>query len=301
MPVDRFLHPRASKSHKVTMLTDLEYRVWTQYLLSADDFGVMRATALALQNDNDHLANRPAKAVQRCLDALIQSGLIYIFTHQGKPYVYQHDWQTWQKVEYPRATLQPKPPDDGLAICDDATVLLFALHPGGRGEKFSWPRKKSSNGSEMSSNESGKSSTNAGARTRESANGYRLAANGLEGGPGETSPMDEWARELVNLYPPQGRCGWNLVERPLYAVLTSGLEASPWIAWDTIRARLEWHKRSHQWRVKQMIPRLDKWLREGMYLQELPEHPVATLVNEKTTRTLASGDAFVQGVDRGSR
>ena len=114
-------------------------------------------------------------------------------------------------------------------------------------------------------------------------------------------PMDEWARELVNLYPPQGRCGWNLVERPLYAVLTSGLEASPWIAWDTIRARLEWHKRSHQWRVKQMIPRLDKWLREGMYLQELPEHPVATLVNEKTTRTLASGDAFVQGVDRGSR
>src|SRR6185503_2400025 len=117
MPVDRFLHPRAGKSTKVSMLTDLEYRVWTQYLLSADDFGVMRATALAFQSDNDHLANRRTKEVQRCIDQLVSCGLLRAFEHQGKPYLYQHDWQKWQKVDYPRATLQPKPPEDVLGTC----------------------------------------------------------------------------------------------------------------------------------------------------------------------------------------
>lgn len=132
MPVDRLLHPRLGKSHKVTMLTDMEYRVWTQYLLSSDDFGVMRGTHHQLQADNDHLANRPAKTVQRCLDALVHAGLVRSFEHQGRPYIYQPDWQRWQKVEYPRATINPCLTGDALAACDEATRDLFAKHPGGQ-------------------------------------------------------------------------------------------------------------------------------------------------------------------------
>jgi hypothetical protein len=176
MPQDRLLHPKASHSAKVTLLTDFEYRVWTQYMLSADDFGVMRASVVTLQADNDAIHARPARVVERALEHVIAVALVKTFEHQGRRFLYQYDWQTWQKVEYPRATLEPVPPSETLALCDAVTQLLFGLHPGGKGEKFLWPRKKSPMRSETSPNESGKSPTNAGAQARVVANasGYRL-------------------------------------------------------------------------------------------------------------------------------
>lgn len=91
----------------------------------------------------------------------------------------------------------------------------------------------------------------------------------------ETDPvrefaMDAAARELVNLYPAKGRCAWNLIEHPLYQVLTSDSAVDPAVAWDALKGRLEQQKRSDQWQTKGMVPRLDRWLREGFHLQELP-------------------------------
>ena len=111
-------------------------------------------------------------------------------------------------------------------------------------------------------------------------------------------PMDLWARDLVTLYPAQGRCTWNLVERPLFDALSSD-DREPVAAWEALKARLEGHKRSHQWRMKGMIPRLDKWLREGLHLQELPEHaPMAERLTSKTQRTLAAAADIMREPDR---
>ena len=134
MPDDRFIHRRLGHSERVNSLSDFEFRVWTQYVLSSDDFGVMRFTPATLQADNDALAGegKKAKAVQRALERLAILGLIRTFVHQSRTYCYQHDWQDWQKVEYPRATLHPKPPTDGMS---PATVKLFAKFPGGWGRK----------------------------------------------------------------------------------------------------------------------------------------------------------------------
>jgi hypothetical protein len=94
--------------------------------------------------------------------------------------------------------------------------------------------------------------------------------------------MDVCARELVNLAPPEGRCSWNLVERPLYKALTDQqLAATPAESWTLLKARLENHKRSHRWRVNGTVKRLDRWLSEGSYLQELPEESPATSATDK--------------------
>ena len=305
MPDDRFIHRRAGHSQKVNSLTDLEHRVWIQYLLSADDFGVMRGTHHPLQNDNDHLANRPAKAIQRCLAALVTSGLIQRFEHQGKPYVYQHDWQTWQKVSYPRTTTQPCPPLEALSDCDAATQELFRLHPGGAGKRrterpvntYGPFQEHSENVPEIVPEDSPLTRASAPAK-RLTANGTRLTANGSEGGPGETVlPLDVAFQQFVAAYPGQGRCASHLAMTAFVDVLHGGAILDPQREFTALLERLEGHKRSHQWRVKEMIPRLDRYLREGLHLQELPEHPVASLVSEKTARTLTSGAQFVRGVE----
>lgn len=129
MPDDRFLHKRAGRSEKVGLLSDFEYRVWTQYILSSDDFGVMRHSALTLQNDNVALEQRPTKAITAALNALVTAKLLHPFSHQSRAYLYQHDWQDWQKVTYPRLTIEPKPP---VGLCSRHTQWLLSHWPGGK-------------------------------------------------------------------------------------------------------------------------------------------------------------------------
>lgn len=132
MPDDRFIHRRLGHSEKVSQLSDFEFRVWIQYLLSADDFGVMRHGGANLQADNDALAAVAPRKVQKAIEEVIKARLLRTFDHQGRVYCYQPDWQDWQKVDYPRATLHPAPPFDGLS---EKTRELFAKHPGGWGRK----------------------------------------------------------------------------------------------------------------------------------------------------------------------
>ena len=131
MPLDRFLHPRLGHSAKVCGLSDLQFRVWVQYQLTADDFGVMRATAITVQATNDALAQRSVKAVQAALDRLVDVGLALAFDHQGYRYLCQPDWQDFQRVGYPRLTTNPKPPANILRTFSKRTAEYFEKHPGG--------------------------------------------------------------------------------------------------------------------------------------------------------------------------
>jgi hypothetical protein len=106
--------------------------------------------------------------------------------------------------------------------------------------------------------------------------------------------MDEWARRLVELYPAQGRVGWNLVESLLFTVLTADPAVPPAEAWAALQARLEAHTRSHQWRIKRMIPRLDRWLRDGAHLQELPaDASPSDQLSPRSARTLAAASKLL--------
>lgn len=168
MPDDRFFHKRLGHSEKVTTLNDFQYRVWTQYVLSADDCGVMRGSALAFQADNDALARRTPRAVQQAIDRLVAIDLIQTFTHQGQLFIYQRTWQNFQRVRFPRPTIQPSPPADDLAACSPQTRDLFALRHGATTEPHPIQNGESS--------APALSPAGAGGHERLTANGKRLTA-----------------------------------------------------------------------------------------------------------------------------
>lgn len=178
MPADRLFHPRLGHSIKVASLSHLEFRVWSQYILSSDDFGVMMLSALRVQADNTALAREPHEVVQACLERLVSIGLLAKFQHQSEIFLCQLDWQDFQKVEYPRVSFQPKPSAEVLKTCTVKTRRLFGKHPGGSPKRFPKVSQRSPEGSP----------TNARAQARGTANGLRLTANGRgepEGSGGE--------------------------------------------------------------------------------------------------------------------
>ena len=128
MPADRLLHARLGHSAKVSSLSDLEYRVWTTYVLATDDFGVMRADAVAFQAAHDALSTRPAEEIAKCVERLVMVGLVAAFEHQAARYLYQWDWQDFQRVRFPARTLHPLPDSAEVSA---RTHHLWSVHPGG--------------------------------------------------------------------------------------------------------------------------------------------------------------------------
>lgn len=182
MPADRLFHKRLGHSVKVSALTDIEYRVWSQYQLSADDFGVMRESAVTLQADNDNLAARPAALILKALKRLVEIGLLRRFIHQVHSYVCQHDWQDFQRVTWPAKTFNPPAPPELLETFSETTQQLFSVHPGAK----KVPPKNSESTSEvLHENSEGTSeklsSSRAGApakRLTANTNGSPITANG---------------------------------------------------------------------------------------------------------------------------
>lgn len=122
MAEDRFLHPALGHSDKVNLLTDLEFRVWIQYLLTADDFGVMRFSAVTVQSASDALSVRSGRMIQRCLERLVDVGLLVDFEHQKRKYLCQLDWAEKQPMRFPRSTTNPPPPLPILSRSKEETV-----------------------------------------------------------------------------------------------------------------------------------------------------------------------------------
>jgi predicted transcriptional regulator len=254
MPADRLLHPRLGHSDKVNQLSDLEFRVWVTYELTADDYGVMRKSAVTVQAAHESLNKRKATVIQSALNRLVEIGLLHVFDHQGRQYVYQRDWQNFQRVKHPRDTMQPAPPSEELEKCTHATRKLFEQHPANRSEGFP---QDFGNISEMDQKGKSEVGSLACARTRETANGYRQTANGSEGVQGDSA----FAR-FQAAYPAARRKGGYLVEQ----LFVSAYERRG----EQLFATLENHKASEQWENPKLIPGMDLWFKEERWRQTLP-------------------------------
>jgi len=272
MPADRLLHPRAGHSDKVNKLTDLEFRVWVQYVLSADDFGVMRSSAVTLQADNDHLANRPVKMLTKCLGVLVTVGLLRTFEHQGRTYLYQTDWQDWQKIRWPAKTINPEPP---LEYLSEKTKELLKYFPGGK----QVPPKNIGSTSEVLP------------PTRETANGLRQTAvahgSGSEGGPGETTAFLDVPFEAFKAEYPESRRVFGYIESSMYHdAIKSGKTTEA-----KMLAALRNHKASAQWQDEAKIPNPRTWL-EGERWNVTMSPPKTVSTTQKTSGTVEALQRF---------
>jgi hypothetical protein len=126
--IARLLHKRGSNGERVIGLDHLEHRVWVQYVLSADDYGVMRASASVLKADNRKLEQESSKRLEKAMAAVLASTLVQAFTHQGTVYWWQADWQDFQQIQYPKDTILPAPPVDALVLATPLTRDLFSVH-----------------------------------------------------------------------------------------------------------------------------------------------------------------------------
>jgi hypothetical protein len=294
MPADRLLHPRLGHSAKVGALTHLEFRVWITYQLASDDYGVMRKSAVTLQAADDALAREKPAVVLNALKRLTACGLIKKFDHQGRTYVFQVDWQNFQRVKHPRDTMQPLPPDEMISACTPATRKLFAQHPS-KNPKDS--ENDLGNISETLPQDSGsvaevvgeplsENGSLARARTRETANGYRPPANGNKGVQGDVA-MDVWWHDLTSRLYPSHRVVRSSRLNTAFIDAMSAYRDGPLVAWDLFKANLDANLHSHEWRVKGMIPSLEKYITEGRWQNVLPaDPPVGEQLTAKTNRTL---------------
>lgn len=123
----RLLHKKGIHGERVIELDHLEFRVWVQYVLSADDYGVMRASATVLRADNIRLEREPFKRIVACMERLESCQLVQIFEHQGVKFWWQNDWQDFQGIRYPRDTVNPAPSPEKIATATPKTRALFAL------------------------------------------------------------------------------------------------------------------------------------------------------------------------------
>ena len=121
----RLLHKRGIHGERIIALDHLEFRVWVQYVLSADDYGVMRASATVLRADNVRLEREPIRRIHEAMRQLEQHDLVQVFEHQGVKFWWQCDWQDFQGIRYPRETVNPAPPE--LTLLGSATEKTRAL------------------------------------------------------------------------------------------------------------------------------------------------------------------------------
>lgn len=268
MPDDRLIHKRACHSEKVASLTDFEYRVWTTYILNADDYGVMRFSAAALRSGSDALERKSIRVLEQAWEQLAYVGLIRTFEHQGRRYAYQHDWQDWQHVRYPRHTVNPLPPSPLITSCSEAQQKLFAMV---RGNTPVVAPKDYGNIAEGSP-----SPADAGGPEVANGNGKRLTANGQR--------QDDGFEEFWRCYPKRkakdaALRAWRKLrpDQDLQATICAAVEAQTHSS--------EWLKDGGQF-----IPYPATWLNRGQWTDQPVEIPHVSAKHAKSLEAIYGDD-----------
>lgn len=136
MPTHRCIEKSAGTGERVSALSHFGFRVWLQYQLSADDYGVCPAEAMKLQGENLALQQEPTRKVQAQIERLIDLQLCGVFQDGSRRYLYQSDWQDYQRIKHPSRSSLPPIPAELLEKCSEKTRELFLQHSSKSREGF---------------------------------------------------------------------------------------------------------------------------------------------------------------------
>jgi hypothetical protein len=126
-----------------------------------------------------------------------------------------------------------------------------------------------------------------------------VAASGMrEEGPGETR-FDTLFWQLHRAYPEKRRSSGPVTEQ-LFIQQFQADTRKPAVVFAEMLANLATQIAGHEWRVKGMVPKLEKWLRDGLWRQRHEVTPASEVLSDKTARTLASAAAFIKAGERGA-
>lgn len=109
------------------------------------------------------------------------------------------------------------------------------------------------------------------------------------------APLDRWLEQLQADYP-QHRVTYSYMTTNAFheVFLKDPRPASE--VWAEMRANLENQKVGHEWRVKGMTPRLERWLLEGLWKQHHePDPPAGEQLAPRTNRTLTAAAKIIRG------
>jgi hypothetical protein len=273
---------RAGSSQKLSALTDFEYRVWDQYQLSADDFGIMPCEALQIQADN--LALRAPRAtaedVQRALERLVDIGLVLCYEHQGRRYIVDPLWQHFQRVQYPKQTMNPAPTRAVLAHCHQWTQALFLQCFGKKSQKFSKPPEnpgisenfletpdppKVSSTTEIRANTDGKGQTAKSAANESPQDAQAAGLILVKQTPTERQTTESRFDEFWRAYPK--KVGKDDAKKSYSKRQPSAAIHAQMLA------AIEQQKSSRQWQLEggRFIPNPSTWLNQGRWQDEIAQ------------------------------
>lgn len=104
----------------------------------------------------------------------------------------------------------------------------------------------------------------------------------------DSPPFNRWLLQLQAAYPPNRVTRGFMTENSFFEQVNAGPEP-PADRFAVMLANLENQKAGHEWRVKGMVPKLEKWLRDGLWLNVHPaDAPVAEQLGARVNRTLSA-------------
>ena len=143
-----------------------------------------------------------------------------------------------------------------------------------RGDPAFGASKQPDSASKQPASNSGSTTSAEAQREGRGGSGSESLNLGEKSEKGEPPPLDRWLIQLQEDYPQNRVTYGHMTSQGFFEAFQKDPRPESEV-WAEMRANLENQKAGHEWRVKGMAPKLEKWLRDGLWKQRHEADPPA--------------------------